>query len=60
MKLDGEICDIAPFDAIRVAPKVARSFEAGPERDLELLAFGPRHSNDGELLRGDFWEGEDF
>jgi len=60
MKLDGEVCDVAPLDAIRVAPKVARSFEAGPERDLELLAFGPRHSNDGELLRGDFWEGEDF
>ena len=42
------------MDAIRVAPTVARQFEAG-DYGLELLAFGPRHDGDGELLKEDFW-----
>jgi mannose-6-phosphate isomerase-like protein (cupin superfamily) len=54
IKLDDEIEEIKMLDAIRVAPKVARAFEAGPE-GLELLAFGPRHEGDGEILREDFW-----
>src|ERR687887_1590495 len=49
MKLDDEIIEIGPMDAIRVAPRVARAFEAGSE-DLEVLAFGPRHAGDGEVL----------
>ncbi len=36
-----------------MAPNVARAFEAGPE-GLELLAFGPRHDGDAELVQ-DFW-----
>jgi hypothetical protein len=56
IKLEQDIRDIGPLDAIRVAPKLARAFEAGPEQDLELLAFGPRHGGDGEILREDFWE----
>ena len=54
MKLDDEIRDVKRLDAIRVAPEVKRSFEAGDE-GLELLAFGPRHDGDGELLF-DFWK----
>jgi mannose-6-phosphate isomerase-like protein (cupin superfamily) len=53
MKLDDEILEIGPMDAIRVAPQVSRAFEAG-EDGLEVLAFGPRHDGDGELLP-DFW-----
>lgn len=53
VKLDEEVREIAPMDAIRVSPSVPRSFEAGAE-DLELLAFGPHHAGDGEILR-DFW-----
>jgi mannose-6-phosphate isomerase-like protein (cupin superfamily) len=52
-KLDDEILDLEAMDAIRVAPQVTRAFEAGPE-GLELLAFGPRHEGDGELVQ-DFW-----
>jgi mannose-6-phosphate isomerase-like protein (cupin superfamily) len=37
--LAGEIVDLRPLDALRVAPEVTRAFEAGPE-GLELLAFG--------------------
>ena len=53
MKLDDEIIEIGPMDAIRVAPQVTRAFEAGPE-PLEVLAFGPHHDKDGEIIK-DFW-----
>jgi mannose-6-phosphate isomerase-like protein (cupin superfamily) len=52
-KLDDEIIDVAELDAIRVAPGVIRAFEAGPD-GIELLAFGPRHDGDGELIP-DWW-----
>lgn len=53
VKLDEELVEIGPLDAIRVAPHVVRAFEAGRD-GLELLAFGPRHPGDGEIL-GDVW-----
>jgi mannose-6-phosphate isomerase-like protein (cupin superfamily) len=56
MKLDDDVVPIRPMDAIRVAPPVARAFEADAE-GLELLVFGPRHAGDGEILREDFWSG---
>jgi mannose-6-phosphate isomerase-like protein (cupin superfamily) len=55
LKLDDDVVDVHELDAIRVAPQVARAFEAGPG-GLEILAFGPRHAGDGEILRdGSFW-----
>jgi hypothetical protein len=42
---------LRPLDAIRVAPGVTRAFQAGPD-GLELLAFGPRHDGDGDVLPG--------
>jgi mannose-6-phosphate isomerase-like protein (cupin superfamily) len=51
VKLDGEIVPIEKLDALRVAPQVIRGFEAGPD-GLDLLAFGPRHDGDGEVLAG--------
>jgi mannose-6-phosphate isomerase-like protein (cupin superfamily) len=56
IKLDDEIRDVAPLDAIRIAPGVARAFEAGDE-GIEYLAFGPHHEGDGEILQEDFWAG---
>ena len=50
-KLEDEIVDLGPLDALRVAPKVTRGFEAGPD-GLELLAFGPHHKGDGEIIQG--------
>jgi uncharacterized cupin superfamily protein len=47
LKLDDEIIDVQALDAIRVAPEVARAFEAGPD-GLEFIAFGPHHDADGE------------
>ncbi len=52
-RLDEEIVPIAELDALRLAPRVTRAFEAG-DRGLTLLVFGPRHAGDGELLK-DFW-----
>lgn len=54
VKLDDEIIELGRLDALRVAPGVTRQFEAGPD-GLELLAFGPRHKGDGEIIQG-FWE----
>ncbi len=53
VKLDDDIVEIEKLDAIRVAPGVIRSFEAGSE-GVELLAFGPRHKGDGEVIK-DWW-----
>ena len=47
VKLDDELIDVRPLDAIRIAPHVARAFEAGPD-GLEFLAAGPHHPGDGE------------
>jgi mannose-6-phosphate isomerase-like protein (cupin superfamily) len=55
MKLDDDVVDVERLDAIRVAPRVARAFQAGPE-GLEVLACGARHEGDGELLPG-WWDG---
>jgi uncharacterized cupin superfamily protein len=52
VKLDDDVADVRPLDAIRVAPQVARAFEAGPD-GLEWLAFGPHHA-DGEPV-DDSW-----
>jgi mannose-6-phosphate isomerase-like protein (cupin superfamily) len=57
VKLDDEVQDIGPMDAVRISPEVGRAFAAGPD-GLELLVFGPHHEGDTEVLKGDFWEGE--
>ena len=46
MKLDDEVIEIGPLDAIRVAPQVWRGVTPGPD-GIEVLAFGPRHDGDG-------------
>lgn len=51
VKLDDEIVDISQHDAVRVAPGVTRSFEAG-SGGMEMLAFGAHHDGDGELIQG--------
>jgi mannose-6-phosphate isomerase-like protein (cupin superfamily) len=55
MKLDDDVVEITELDAIRVSPGVMRAFEAG-DGGLEILAFGPRRSDDrGELVQG-WWD----
>ena len=50
-KLDDQLVELRTLDAIRVAPGVTRAFQAGRD-GLELLAFGPRHDGDGDVLPG--------
>jgi mannose-6-phosphate isomerase-like protein (cupin superfamily) len=58
-KLDDEVVDLRPLDALRVAPAVTRAFESGPE-GLELLAFGSGAggTRDAEVVPGWWAEGE--
>jgi mannose-6-phosphate isomerase-like protein (cupin superfamily) len=53
VKLDDELVELAPLDAVRVSPGVVRSFQAGPD-GLEVLIFGPHVESDSELVH-DFW-----
>lgn len=55
-KLDDEIRDVGPLDAIRVAPASTRAAEAGPD-GLEFVVFGPHHRGDVAMNR-DFWPSE--
>lgn len=55
VKLGDEVRDIREWDVIRVAPPVARAFEAGPE-GLGLVVVGSDRpeGGDGEMIH-DFW-----
>ena len=54
-RLDDEVIELQPFDVLRVAPRVGRAFEAGPE-GLEVIAIGNDRpeGGDGEMIQ-DFW-----
>jgi mannose-6-phosphate isomerase-like protein (cupin superfamily) len=53
--LDGEVLEVAQWDAVRVSPQVLRAFEAGPE-GLEVIAVGgPKpEGGDGEPAAADW------
>jgi mannose-6-phosphate isomerase-like protein (cupin superfamily) len=52
-RLGDEIVDLKPWDVLRVAPPVVRSFEGGPD-GLELIAIGSDRpeGGDGERVEG--------
>jgi len=54
VKLDDDLVELSPLDAVRVTAGVARSFKAGPE-GLQVLVFGPHVESDTETVE-DFWE----
>jgi mannose-6-phosphate isomerase-like protein (cupin superfamily) len=53
MKVDDEIVELRPWDAIRVPPDTTRGMQAGPE-GAEVVAFGsPTQDNrDAEMVQG--------
>jgi len=53
IKVDDELFELRPRDAVRVAPASARELEAGPN-GLEVLAFGSHSAGDGEMV-ADWW-----
>ena len=54
IRLEDETRALKQWDVVRVAPTVARGFEAGPD-GLEFLAFGAGETGDAEMLES-FWE----
>ena len=54
-KLEDEIVDLSPWDALRVDKETTRGFEAGPD-GMEFLAIGAPvgEQNDAELIN-DWW-----
>ena len=58
MKLDDEVVELGPWDALRVPAEVTRGLEGGPD-GAEILAFGaPSNENaDVEMLQN-WWADE--
>jgi mannose-6-phosphate isomerase-like protein (cupin superfamily) len=55
VKLNDELEDVGPLDAIRIAPSVIRAFEAADD-DLVLLVFSPRADGDAEVVKDFSWD----
>ncbi|HEY6760531.1 MAG TPA: cupin domain-containing protein [Baekduia sp.] len=55
VKLDDEVVDLRPWDAVRVDAEVTRAFSAGPD-GLELLAFGAPAGDPADMTPG-WWDG---
>jgi mannose-6-phosphate isomerase-like protein (cupin superfamily) len=55
VKLDDQVEDLGPLDAVRIAPSVVRAFEGGDE-DLVLLVFSPRARGDAEIVQDFSWD----
>jgi uncharacterized cupin superfamily protein len=53
IKLDDDVVNVGPMDAIRISPETARAIEGGAH-GIEILAFGPHH-DDAEQIK-DFWD----
>jgi quercetin dioxygenase-like cupin family protein len=53
IKLDDDVHELRPWDAVRIAKETIRSFEAGPE-GAEIIAFGAPNTGpgDAELTQG--------
>jgi mannose-6-phosphate isomerase-like protein (cupin superfamily) len=47
VKLDDEVVELAPWDAVRIAKETVRNVEAGPE-GAELLLFGAPKTGPGD------------
>ena len=53
IKLDDDLVELAPLDAVRVSPGVTRALQAG-DQGLEVVVFGPHVDGDVEMIQ-DFW-----
>jgi mannose-6-phosphate isomerase-like protein (cupin superfamily) len=59
VKLDDDIVELQPFDAVRIAPGVMRCVEAGSD-GAELVLFGAQLEDppDTEMVQG-WWDGSE-
>jgi quinol monooxygenase YgiN len=53
IRIDDELVELGPLDALRIAPECTRRLEAGPD-GLGFVVVGVHHAGDAELAR-DFW-----
>jgi quercetin dioxygenase-like cupin family protein len=53
IKLDDDVIELAPLDAVRVSPGVTRALEADDD-GLEVVVFGAHVEGDVEMVQ-DFW-----
>ncbi len=53
LKLDDDVIDLKPFDAVRIPKEVMRNLEGGPE-GAEVVAFGAPNTGpgDGPMTQG--------
>ena len=55
IKVDDEVVELRPWDAIRVPPETTRAIEGGPD-GVEVVAFGaPTHDNRDAQMVPDWW-----
>ena len=54
LKLDDEILDLEPWDAVRIHKDTMRNFEAGPD-GAEVIAFGAPNTGPGDGPMTDGW-----
>ena len=54
MKLEDDVVELKPYDAIRVHKDTTRGFEAGPE-GAEMIAVGAPHTGPGDADMVDDW-----
>jgi mannose-6-phosphate isomerase-like protein (cupin superfamily) len=56
IKLNDEIIELRPWDAVRVAPATVRALEAGPD-GLEFIAVGTDRPEGGDGMQTEnFWD----
>jgi mannose-6-phosphate isomerase-like protein (cupin superfamily) len=54
IKLDDEVLDLEPFDAVRISKDTMRNLEAGPD-GAELLLFGAPNTGSGDAQTTQGW-----
>lgn len=53
LKLDDEVLELRPWDAVRIAPDTVRALEGGPDGAVLILFGAPRtDGSDADLLQG--------
>ena len=54
LKLDDEVIDLKPLDAVRIHRETMRNIEGGPD-GAELIAFGAPHTGPGDAPMTQGW-----
>jgi mannose-6-phosphate isomerase-like protein (cupin superfamily) len=54
IKLDDEVVELQPLDAVRIAKETMRNFEAGPD-GAEVLAYGAPNTGPGDAPMAQGW-----